>query len=99
MFDETLGSTVSALSVSSPRTRAKLKEAVEAYAEFAASSADSLDSIVPIGEWDVSRVTDMSHLFVGATPFNCDISKWDVSRVQDMRDMFSFGESFNGDIL
>ena len=41
-----------------------------------------------IGTWDVSRVTDMRGMFLGATSFNGDVSKWDVSRVVDMRGMF-----------
>ena len=51
-----------------------------------------------IGEWDVSRVTDMSDLFNGAHMFNGDISKWDVSRVTNMKRMFASALSFNGDI-
>ena len=34
----------------------------------------------PIGDWDVSGISDMSHLFVVDTKsFHGDISKWDVS--------------------
>ena len=33
----------------------------------------------PIGEWDVSRVTDVNSLFFIGKEFNGDISKWDVS--------------------
>ena len=51
----------------------------------------------PIGEWDVSRVTDMSGMFAHAI-FNGDISKWDVSSVTSMRVMFYRAESFNGDV-
>ena len=51
----------------------------------------------PIGEWDVSKVTDMSWIFWGAESFDGDISKWDVSRVIDMRYMFTITK-FNGDI-
>ena len=49
----------------------------------------------PIGEWDVSRVTDMWRMFYYATQFNSDVSKWDVSRVIDMREMFGDAISFN----
>ena len=52
----------------------------------------------PIGDWDVSRVTDMSELFSGANLFNADISKWDVSRVTNMNRMFMGATSFQGDL-
>ena len=60
----------------------------------------------PIGEWDVSAVTDMSALLchfnvnklkclAGAERFNGDISKWDVSRVTNMQAMFFNAVSFS----
>ena len=39
----------------------------------------------PIGNWDVSNVTDMSMF---CSPFNQDISSWDVSNVTDMEVCF-----------
>ena len=51
-----------------------------------------------IGDWDVSRVTDMSKLFSGAQLFNGDISKWDVSRVTNMHGMFKGAEAFDCDL-
>ena len=41
-----------------------------------------------IGQWDVSKVTDMSVMFYAATSFNQDISAWDVSEVTSMYQMF-----------
>jgi surface protein len=51
-----------------------------------------------IGEWDVSRVTDMYKLFHGAKAFDDDISDWDTSNVTTMFGTFSFTDAFNGDI-
>ena len=37
-----------------------------------------------IGTWNVSNVTDMSHLFDNASSFNKPINNWNVSNVTDM---------------
>ena len=42
----------------------------------------------PIGNWDVSKVTDMSFMFSSATVFNQPIGNWDVSNVTNMNLMF-----------
>jgi surface protein len=42
----------------------------------------------PIGNWDVSNVTDMSLMFQNSK-FNQPISDWDVGKVTDMSNMFS----------
>lgn len=42
----------------------------------------------PIGNWDVSSVTDMSNMFF-ASEFNQPIGNWDVSSVTDMSYMFA----------
>ena len=52
----------------------------------------------PLNSWDVSSVTDMSHMFWGVTSFNQNISAWDVSSVTNMSHMFYNASSFNGDI-
>ena len=41
-----------------------------------------------ISDWNVSRVTDMSAMFLNAQSFDDDISSWNVSRVTDMSRMF-----------
>ena len=43
------------------------------------SRADTFNQ--PIGDWDVSNVTDMRSMFIEAHAFNQDISNWDVSNV------------------
>jgi len=48
----------------------------------------------PIGNWDVSNVTNMSELFQ-FLEFNEDISNWNVSNVRDMSYMFDAAENFN----
>jgi len=52
----------------------------------------------PIGNWDVSNVTNMDGMFYRATSFNQDISTWDVSSVTDMSDMFNNAHLFNQDL-
>ena len=42
-----------------------------------------------ISEWDVSNVTNMSHIFNECKSFNKDISNWDVSNVTNMYRMFN----------
>ncbi|SFB92161.1 Por secretion system C-terminal sorting domain-containing protein [Algibacter lectus] len=42
-----------------------------------------------IGQWDVSNVTSLSHIFWGATSFNVDLGDWDVSNVTNMTEMFN----------
>jgi surface protein len=48
-----------------------------------------------IGEWVVSRVTDMKKLFDGYRNFNEDINDWDVSNVENMFCMFYGCDIFN----
>merc|ERR1719326_1555566 len=87
-------------SVFSPESKADLKGAVNACLEYSSTGDCSNGPHGPIGEWDVSSVTDMSHmfsyksLFSGATAFNGDISKWDVSSAKDMSSMFLSARAF-----
>ena len=49
----------------------------------------------PIGDWEVSAVTNMRNMFAYLPSFNQDLSKWDVSRVTDMWFMFARCAAFN----
>ena len=86
----------------SPQSKEELESAVTAYLKLSPNGDCSDDCSDyphgPIGEWDLSRVTDMSGMFLSTKEFNGDISKWDVSRVRDMSAMFFDAEAFNGDI-
>ena len=49
--------------------------------------------VVDLSTWDVSKVTDMSHMFGGDSNIESvgDISNWNVSNVENMQGMFSMG--------
>jgi surface protein len=49
----------------------------------------------PIGNWDVSAVTDFVYLFVDRDEFNADISAWNTASAVSMRNMFSEARAFN----
>jgi surface protein len=49
----------------------------------------------PIGQWDVSRVTNFEFLFREWPEFNEPIGEWDVSRATTMRGMFCNCRDFN----
>ena len=48
----------------------------------------------PIGDWDVSSVTNMNGMFFQASAFNQPIGDWNVGQVTDMTAMFNEG-AFN----
>ena len=52
----------------------------------------------PIGDWDVSSVTNMAGMFAFNRDFNQPIGDWDVSQVASMSNMFNNAISFNQDI-
>ncbi|NRB39924.1 MAG: BspA family leucine-rich repeat surface protein [Pseudomonadales bacterium] len=47
---------------------------------------------------DLSRVTDMSRMFLNANKFNQDLNNWDVSSVTNMELLFYGADIFNGDL-
>ena len=73
-------------------TKDELKLAVDAYIE---NPSNAVKIYGPIEKWDVSRVTDMSHMFDGATAFNGDISGWNTSLVTNMSEMFYGATAFD----
>ncbi len=50
---------------------------------------------IPIGDWDISNVTNMRTLFRGLTTFNEPLTNWDVSNVTTMERMFEDCDNFN----
>ena len=48
-----------------------------------------------ISKWNTSKVTDMSHMFSGATAFDKPLNNWNVSNVTDMSRMFLRAGAFN----
>merc|ERR1719424_1089264 len=73
-----------------------LGDAVDAYLDDADAAEATYGG--PIGEWDVSCVTDMDEMFQNADLFNGAIDAWDVSSVTDMSEMFWEAKAFNGAI-
>ena len=78
-----------------PGTYNELKSAVDACLEVSSAGDCSAGEHGPIGDWDVSLITDMGALFQGAKSFNQDLSKWDVSQVTNMGQMFYGASAFN----
>ena len=72
-------------------SRAALKAAVD---QWIADKTAAEGTHGAISEWDVSRVDDLSELFVGTT-FNDDIGAWDTSKVTDMYGTFNGANAFN----
>jgi surface protein len=65
--------------------------------ESAFESASNLQ-VSAIDSPDLSNVTNMSEMFLGASAFNQNISSWNVSNVTDMSFIFYDALAFNQDI-
>ena len=74
-------------------TDANIHELVQQYIDGSDDFPDDLVGI-PIGDWDVSNVTNMKDLFLDYN-FNEPIGNWNVSRVTNMSGMFSGCTFFN----
>ena len=66
--------------------RASLKAAVD---EWVANEPRARAKHGDIAGWDVSLVTDMYGLFMGAEAFDGDLSQWNVANVTDLSYMFN----------
>ena len=51
-----------------------------------------------ISGWDVSKVTDMAHMFNTALAFNQPLDNWDTSSVTNMAGMFRTANVFDQDL-
>ncbi len=58
----------------------------------------SKDMAADLNDVDISKVTDMSNLFVQFPTFSGDVSKWNVSHVTNMSGMFEGVTGFRGGI-
>ena len=61
-------------------------------------NARSLTTIPTINLWNVSSIITTSHMFMGSTNFNADLSNWNTSNLINSRNMFYNADSFNSDI-
>ena len=75
-------------------TNANLRQLVLKYVSNKKELPDDLKG-VPIGQWDVSRVTNMQNMFLGRYTFNEPLDTWDVSNVTNMDGMFYRCKEFN----
>jgi surface protein len=91
--------------------RAELKVAVDTYVglgcQYFWNKARCEDFFVktkgygyglPMNNWCVDHVTDMSNLFRDMYEFNEDISNWNTGKVTNMRGMFTNARKFNRDL-
>ena len=68
-----------------------LREAVKMYLQDENRARRLYGNII---NWNTSSVTNMSHMFSGATSFNQPLN-WNTGSVTDMSHMFSGATSFN----
>ena len=83
----------------SPKTHSKNRfdsknKLIEAIHLYVSDRDRAIQEYGLINDWDVSQITDMSHLFENSE-FNEDISRWNVSKVTDMSYMFKNATNFN----
>tara|TARA_Y100000389_G_scaffold205108_1_gene263299 strand:+ start:23660 stop:23968 length:309 start_codon:yes stop_codon:yes gene_type:complete len=61
------------------------------------SGATSFNGV--IANWDTSKVTNFSNMFILAGTFNQDIGNWNIANVTDYRDMFNGATAFNQKLI
>ena len=76
-------------------SRRDLFDAIMAWEEGGDAKARVIEKFGQIKDWNVTRVTDMSELFLNMEDFNESIGQWDTSNVTNMRSMFQGARSFN----
>ena len=76
-------------------TNATIKRAVRDYLNGGARKQRVVTKYGEIRNWDVSNVTSMSSMFMGARSFNQPLNNWNVSKVETMFAMFDDATSFN----
>jgi surface protein len=71
-------------------TNANIRNLVEQYINGSDWWDDFPEDLVdiPIGDWDVSNVTNMEDLFIDAN-FNEPIGNWNVSNVTNMKNSYA----------
>lgn len=80
-------------------SRTELQKAVDHYLDDPTSHKRlSAKYGYPMGQWDVGRVTDFSHLFAKRIEFNEDIALWNTTSATSLDYMFEHAHSFEGDI-
>ena len=72
-----------------------IKKFIKYYVNYELTKLPTDLRNVPIGDWDVSNVTNMSKLFYSNRFFNEPLNNWDVSNVTNMKNMFFDCISFN----
>ena len=77
-------------------TNANIATAVTAWVTSPTTAVGTYGG--PIGDWDVSAVSNMHTLFYNKPTFNSDVSKWNVASVTAMVSSFNLATEFNQDI-
>lgn len=86
-----LSSNSSEKNIYRPKTKKELRSILEQRLELEGKDSD-------LNDIDVSKIEDMSFLFIDLDPGDIEISLWDVSNVTTMEGMFNNCRNFNADL-